>query len=118
MSFETSLLNEVTGPGVDIAQRAAADAKMRLYQIIQNEVFSKTAQAMILSAVADYAATRVEILAAKVGADTAAANQLSYEHDSQMMTLLIAPDSPQAAAIRASDRSVFAEIQAANEKSE
>ena len=34
------------------------------------------------------------------------------------MTLLIAPDSPQADAIRAADRATFEEIQAANQESE
>ena len=117
MPFETSIFNEITGPGVDIAQQRAAEAKDRLNQILQNEVFSKTVREMIRFAVGDYAEARVEILSAKVGAEIAAANQLSYEHDSQMMTLIIAPDSPQAEAIRAKDRAIFAEIQVANEGS-
>jgi hypothetical protein len=108
--FRTSALNDVTGPGVDKAQEAATEAKIVLQQVLHGEVFSQSIRDMIWAACADYAEARVEILAAKMGEDTRRANQRSFQHDNEMITLLAAPDSLQAIAIRKKNQAELAEI--------
>jgi hypothetical protein len=67
MGFQTSILNDVTGYGVEKAQRKAEEAKDYLHEILRQEVFSPTVRQLIFAAAADYAQARQGIMEAKVG---------------------------------------------------
>ena len=118
MPFETHLLNDITGPMVDDAQAEAERAKDYLQQVLHAEVFSNTSRQIIMAAAAHYASCRAEIVESKIAQDNRDFVSRDMQHFDRMMTVLVAPDSPQGKAIRADDRATFAEIQAANEKSD
>ena len=116
MAFETKILNEVTGPIVDKAQREAELAKDRLMSVIDAEVHSATAKRLIWKAAAGYALARQEIMEAKVGQDARNYVDADQQNFNQLLTVLAAPYSPEGEAIRANDRATFAEIQATLEE--
>ncbi len=108
--FKTSILNEVTGPGVEKAQREASEAKAYLYRIIHEEVFSPAVRALIMKAAAEYGKARQRIMEAKVGADAHQYVVNSMRHDREFITLLLQPDSPESKAIHKRNRAEFEEI--------
>lgn len=108
--FKTSILNEVTGYGVEKAQREAGEAKAYLWQVIAQEVFSPAVRDLIFEAAGDYALARQRIMEAKVGEDAHQYVVSSMRHDREFITLLLQPDSPESKAIRERNQAEFEEI--------